>query len=258
MSSTRRATSLITSSTTPLATSSPRRNAANGDRFKFAGMQFDATTGQYYDHARWYGAGIGRFLGLDPTSFSSGDQNLYRYLHDGPVNGVDTTGFSASLDSGQLAALSGAGTLMATGVGMTLMQGTATAQLAMAGISGSQMALGVAGMAAAVSGTAAAATAAIVAAAPVLAMGVIAIEGVALAAEVFSLAYSGYAYTMATIAGGMLDAQIQQARMRQFLAVEAVRMNQLNAMGLGVYNSTMANDGVDDNLTLRMWSLKTS
>ena len=26
-------------------------NAANGDRFKFAGMQYDATTGQYYDHA---------------------------------------------------------------------------------------------------------------------------------------------------------------------------------------------------------------
>ena len=25
-------------------------NAANGDRFKFAGMQYDATTGQYYDH----------------------------------------------------------------------------------------------------------------------------------------------------------------------------------------------------------------
>ena len=33
-------------------------NAANGDRFKFAGMQYDATTGQYYDHARWYGSGI--------------------------------------------------------------------------------------------------------------------------------------------------------------------------------------------------------
>ena len=32
-------------------------NAANGDRFKFAGMQFDATVGQYFDHARWYGSG---------------------------------------------------------------------------------------------------------------------------------------------------------------------------------------------------------
>ena len=36
-------------------------DAANGDRFKFAGMQYDATTGQYYDHARWYSPAIGRF-----------------------------------------------------------------------------------------------------------------------------------------------------------------------------------------------------
>jgi hypothetical protein len=38
-------------------------NASNGDRFKFAGMQYDSTVGQYYDHARWYGSGFGRFLG---------------------------------------------------------------------------------------------------------------------------------------------------------------------------------------------------
>ena len=36
-------------------------NASNGDRFKFAGMQYDSTTGQYYDHARNYGSLIGRF-----------------------------------------------------------------------------------------------------------------------------------------------------------------------------------------------------
>ncbi len=35
-------------------------NATNGDRFKFAGMEYDATAGQYYDRARWYGSGTGR------------------------------------------------------------------------------------------------------------------------------------------------------------------------------------------------------
>ena len=29
-------------------------NAANGDRFKFAGMEYDSVTGQYYDQARSY------------------------------------------------------------------------------------------------------------------------------------------------------------------------------------------------------------
>ena len=29
---------------------------SNGDRFKFAGMEWDAAIGQYYDHARWYHA----------------------------------------------------------------------------------------------------------------------------------------------------------------------------------------------------------
>ena len=34
-------------------------NATNGDRFKFAGMQYDSATGLYYDHARYYDAAIG-------------------------------------------------------------------------------------------------------------------------------------------------------------------------------------------------------
>ena len=59
-------------------------NVANGDRFKFAGMQFDATTGQYYDHARPYGSGIGRFLRSDPLEFAAGDTNLYRYVGNQP------------------------------------------------------------------------------------------------------------------------------------------------------------------------------
>ena len=54
-------------------------NATNGDRFKFAGMQYDSTTGQYYDHARDYDSGTGDFTGQDPTGFNGAGANLYRY-----------------------------------------------------------------------------------------------------------------------------------------------------------------------------------
>ncbi len=67
-------------------------NASNGDRFKFAGMQYDATTGQYFDHARWYGVGTGRFLRPDSKSFSAGDPNLYRYVGNSSPNSVDPSG----------------------------------------------------------------------------------------------------------------------------------------------------------------------
>ena len=67
-------------------------NAANGDRFKFAGMQYDATIGQYYDHARWYAPSVGRFTGTDPALFSAKDTNLYRYAHNSTTNRTDPSG----------------------------------------------------------------------------------------------------------------------------------------------------------------------
>jgi RHS repeat-associated protein len=67
-------------------------NASNADRFLFAGMQYDATTGLYYDHARYYDAAIGRFVSEDPTGFEAGDTNLYRYVGDNPINHVDPSG----------------------------------------------------------------------------------------------------------------------------------------------------------------------
>ena len=67
-------------------------NATNGDRFRFAGMQYDATTGQYYDHARNYSPGLGRFTALDPLGFRAGDPDLYRYVANSPSNGIDPSG----------------------------------------------------------------------------------------------------------------------------------------------------------------------
>ena len=69
-------------------------NASNGDRFKFAGMQYDATTGQYYDHARWYYSGTGRFTILDPDGFAAGEMDLYGYAENSPANLVDPSGQS--------------------------------------------------------------------------------------------------------------------------------------------------------------------
>ncbi len=67
-------------------------NATNGDRFKFAGMEYDATTGQYYDRARDYASGIGRFTSQDPDGFAVGDANLYRYVQNEPTGLTDPSG----------------------------------------------------------------------------------------------------------------------------------------------------------------------
>jgi RHS repeat-associated protein len=75
-------------------------NAADGDRFKFAGMQYDATTGQYYDQARWYGPGTGLFDSEDPTGFGGGDVNLFRYVGNDPTDATDPTGTQSSSSNG--------------------------------------------------------------------------------------------------------------------------------------------------------------
>jgi len=67
---------------------------SSGDRFKFAGMEYDATTGLYYDRARYYDPNTGRFVTQDPEGFAAGDTNLYRFVHDEPTNRIDPTGLS--------------------------------------------------------------------------------------------------------------------------------------------------------------------
>jgi RHS repeat-associated protein len=54
----------------------------------FASMEFDSSTGLYYDHARYYDAAIGRFVSQDPMGFAAGDTNLYRYLGNDPSNDI--------------------------------------------------------------------------------------------------------------------------------------------------------------------------
>ena len=67
-------------------------NSSNGDRSEFAGMEYDSTTGIYYDHARYYDAAVGRFISQDPKGFAAGDANLYRYVGNAPTIATDPTG----------------------------------------------------------------------------------------------------------------------------------------------------------------------
>jgi RHS repeat-associated protein len=73
-------------------------DAANGDRFKFAEMQYDATIGQYFDNARWYESSAGRFLTQDPIGFAAGDSDLYRYTGNSPINACDRSGDDDAAD----------------------------------------------------------------------------------------------------------------------------------------------------------------
>ena len=60
-------------------------NASNGDRFKFAGMEYDVTTGQTYDRARYYNQAVGHFTSLDPIpDLLAGDHNLFGYVSNSP------------------------------------------------------------------------------------------------------------------------------------------------------------------------------
>ena len=60
-------------------------------------MEWDAAIDQYYDHARFYSAAQGRFVGLDPSGFGGGDADLYRYVMNAPTVNVDTTGRKMSI-----------------------------------------------------------------------------------------------------------------------------------------------------------------
>jgi RHS repeat-associated protein len=56
------------------------------------GLRWDATATLYDNFNRWYGPSLGRFTSLDPIRFDAGDPNLYRYVGNGPVNRVDSSG----------------------------------------------------------------------------------------------------------------------------------------------------------------------
>jgi RHS repeat-associated protein len=66
-------------------------------RYGYTGREFDAESGLHFNRARYYDPGIGRFISVDPMSFSGGDTNLYRYVSNSPTQWTDPTGKLAFL-----------------------------------------------------------------------------------------------------------------------------------------------------------------
>jgi RHS repeat-associated protein len=67
-------------------------NAAVDELFGYTGRLFDEATGLQNNLHRWYDAKTGRWTSEDPIGFLGGDENLYRYVGNQPVNRTDPTG----------------------------------------------------------------------------------------------------------------------------------------------------------------------
>jgi RHS repeat-associated protein len=77
------------------ADGSPQSESAFGNRFLFTGAQWSWELGVYDLRNRVYSPDLGRFLQPDPLQFSGGDENLYRYVRNSPVNFTDPLGLYA-------------------------------------------------------------------------------------------------------------------------------------------------------------------
>ena len=67
-------------------------DSAYGNRFMFTGREYLSTIGIYDYRNRMYSPLIGRFLQTDLLGLNAGDNNIYRYVGNNPVNAVDQDG----------------------------------------------------------------------------------------------------------------------------------------------------------------------
>ena len=64
--------------------------------YTYSGQRYDVITGLLNYHARYYDAKTGEFLSQDPSGFTGGDYNLYRYVGNNPLLYGDPTGLCRS------------------------------------------------------------------------------------------------------------------------------------------------------------------
>ena len=62
--------------------------------FAYTGRALDQLTGLQSNLHRWYDPATGRWMSEDPIGFEGRDGNLYAYVGNGPVNGVDPSGLA--------------------------------------------------------------------------------------------------------------------------------------------------------------------
>jgi RHS repeat-associated protein len=67
-------------------------NPAIANPFQFTGREAEGATGLYYYRARYYHAGLHRFLSEDPIGLRGGDVNFYAYVRNSPTRFVDPSG----------------------------------------------------------------------------------------------------------------------------------------------------------------------
>jgi RHS repeat-associated protein len=75
-------------------------NSAVGGKFKYAGNEQDSWTGMYWDRARYFLPSAQIWLEQDPLGLGP-DSNPYRYVGNGPTNGVDPSGRELEIKTGK-------------------------------------------------------------------------------------------------------------------------------------------------------------